>query len=208
MNTPNFEIFVNAVKKSPFQKKKLEKYLSSKDEWFFIQAEEFSKQYLGYLKAENIDVAYAVQAYQKLCNDMMKCQIYFMKTGKYSDISSNAEEANKNIYENESVMKLYMIGLALSQFLWSTHYEMYSCLLQEIKERSGKIKSYLEIGPGHGLFLTKAMELIDPDANITAVDISSTSIRITQSIINYLKPGIKNIQFHNVDMLKLDLINK
>jgi len=149
-----------------------------------------------------------VEAYQKLCNDMMKCQIFFMKTGKYSMISADASEANKNIYENESVMKLYMIGLALSQFLWSSHYDMYTCLIQSIKQNSKDIKSYLEIGPGHGLFMNKAIELIDGKSTITAVDISSTSIAITKSILNYLKPGSQNIIYHTIDMLKLNLDEK
>jgi SAM-dependent methyltransferase len=208
MNTPNFERFVNAVKKSPFQKKKLEKYLDTRDTAFFIQAEEFSKQYISYLESENIEVQYAVEAYQKLCNDMMKCQIFFMKTGKYSNISANADEAKKNIYENETIMKLYMIGLALSQFLWSTHYDMYSCLIKSLRDHSKNIKSYLEIGPGHGLFLSKAIEIIDPNSTITAVDISSTSIKITKSIIKYLKPDSTNIIYYTMDMLKLNLNDK
>jgi len=208
MNSPNFDRFVNAVKKSPLQKKKLEKYLSGKDAIFFEQAEDFSKEYIRYLESQDIDIEYAVEAYQKLCSDMMKCQIFFMKTGKYSMISSDADEANKNIYENEAVMKLYMIGLALSQFLWSTHYDMYTFLVKDIKQHSGDIKSYLEIGPGHGLFLNRAIEAISPESTITAVDISSTSIAITKSIINYLKPESKNVIYHTTDMLKLDLDKK
>ena len=208
MNAPSFERFVNAVKKSPLQKKKLEKYLSTRDDRFFQQAEEFSKQYIAYLDKENIDFEYAVAGYQKLCSDMMKCQVLFMKTGKYSTISADADEANKNIYENESVMKRYMIGLALSQFLWNSHYEMYTCLVESIAGNARNIKSYLEIGPGHGLFLNKAIELISPQSNIAAVDISSTSIGITQSIINFLKPESKNIAYYCTDMLKLDLSEK
>jgi SAM-dependent methyltransferase len=208
MNYPNFARFTDAVKKSPFQKKKLERYLASRDESFFIKAEEFSSLYINYLESENIEVEYAVAAYQKLCNDMMKCQIYFMKTGKYSNTSADAEEADKNIYSNEKVMKLYMIGLALSQFLWASHFEIYTCLIQNIEKRSGDIKSYLEIGPGHGFFLYKATELLKPSAVLTAVDISNTSIAITKSIINYLKPDQQNIEYHTADMLKLGLDKK
>jgi SAM-dependent methyltransferase len=208
MNAPYFERFVNAVKKSPLQRKKLEKYLSGRDDRFFEQAEEFSKLYSGYLDHEHIPLEYAIEAYQKLCNDMMKCQVFFMKTGKYSFISSDAEEAKKNIYENEDVMKHYMIGLALSQFLWSTHYEMYECLIRNLKKYSNDIHSYLEIGPGHGLFLNKALEIINSNAKFTAVDISHTSIEISKSILEYLKPDNKNISFYKTDMLKLSLDEK
>lgn len=206
MNTPHFERFVSAVKKSPFQKKKLEKYLGTRDEVFFAQAEEFSKLYIGYLEHEGIDLEYAVQAYQKLCNDMMKCQIYFMKTGVYP--VDSAEVANQDIYSNPEVMKLYMVGLALSQFLWQSHYEIYTCLLDNLKKEAPHIKSYLEIGPGHGVFLNKAIEIIDPKAEITVVDISATSMAITQSMIKYFKPTSSNIVYHTKDMLDLDLDNK
>jgi len=207
MNYPNFSRFIEAVKKSPFQKKKIEQYLLTRDENYFSEAEEFAVMYAGYLESQKIDLQYAVQAYQKLCNDMMKCQIFFMKTGKYSTVSSDADQANDNIYKNEEVMKLYMIGLALSQFLWPSHYEIYTCLLDSLKSRSKVIKNYLEIGPGHGLFLNKALEIMSPDALATAVDISKTSIDITRSIINYLRPNASNVVYHNIDMLKLDLNN-
>jgi 2-polyprenyl-3-methyl-5-hydroxy-6-metoxy-1,4-benzoquinol methylase len=203
MHTPNFERILNALNKSPLQKKKLEKFLSTRDVFYFEEAEDFSKQYISYLDSENIPIEYAVKAYQKLCNDMMKCQIFFMKTGKYPTLSS--EEADKNIYSNEAVMKLYMVGLALSQFFWVSHYEIYTFLIYNIKKYSQNIKSYLEIGPGHGLFLNKAIEIIGSNAKLTAVDISETSMNITRSIIKYFKPENKNISYHTIDMLKLTL---
>lgn len=147
-----------------------------------------------------------MEAYQRLCNDMMKCQIYFMKYDKYPTQSS--EEANLNIYSNEAVMKLYMIGLAISQFLWESHYIIYSCLISSIKKYSPNIRTYLEIGPSHGLFLNKAIELIDPNSKITTVDISSTSMSITKSIIKYFKPSNTNITYHTIDMLELSLHDK
>jgi 2-polyprenyl-3-methyl-5-hydroxy-6-metoxy-1,4-benzoquinol methylase len=204
--TRNFERFLNSVKKSPLQRKKLDKYLETRDDLFFEQAEEFSTQYIGYLESERIDPEYAVQAYQKLCNDMMKCQIFFIKNGVYP--LSSAAEANEQIYSNEEVMKLYMVGLALSQFLWASHYEIYMCLVENIKKYAPGINSYLEIGPGHGIFLNKAIEIIDPGAKITVVDISKTSMDITKSMINYFKPQSRNIAYHTTDMLDLDLEQK
>src|SRR5260221_4447540 len=203
MNTPSFDRIVNAIKTSPLQKKKLEKYLLTRDDWFFKQAEEFSIQYIGYLESESIPVEYAIEAYQKLCNDMMKCQIYFMKTGKYP--ANSSEEANENIYANETIMKLYMVGLAMSQFLWSSHYELYSCLIKSLTKYSKNIRAYLEIGPGHGVFLNKAVELIGVESKITVVDISSTSISITKSILNYFKQKNKNINYYNTVIIYLKL---
>ena len=36
------------------------------------------------------------------------------------------KQAYESVYNNISEMKSYMIGLAISQFLWPKHYAMYS----------------------------------------------------------------------------------
>jgi len=77
-----------------------------------------------------------------------------------------------------------------------------------LKKYGNDIHTYLEIGPGHGLFLNKALETINSEANFTAVDISETSIAITKSILAYLKPGSRNIAFYTKDMLELSLDEK
>lgn len=59
-------------KKSPLQKKKIKKYLEIQDEHFFYLAEKFSQNYIGYLKSQNISLEYAVDAYSKMCSDMIK----------------------------------------------------------------------------------------------------------------------------------------
>jgi ubiquinone/menaquinone biosynthesis C-methylase UbiE len=208
MKTENFSKFIELVyAKAPLQKKKLDKYLTGQDEMFFLEAEDFAKQYIKYLNDHNISLEYAVTAYLKMCNDFMKCQISFMKTGSYPVQLSG--EAFDKVYNNQVEMKSYMIGLALSQFLWPTHYAMYSCLMNALGKYSDQIKSYLEIGPGHGLFLSKAIDLIHPNAECMAVDISPTSMEITKSIIQYLYP-IKNAQinYHIGDMLELDINKK
>ena len=85
-------------------------------------------------------------------------------------------------------MKAYMMGLALSQFLWPNHYEIYRAFETHLKSIGPNLKSYLEIGPGHGLFLLKVLEYLPPEADIHAVDISAASIDLTRSIIQRLKP--------------------
>lgn len=83
-------------------------------------AGEFATKYSDYLKSENIPVEYAVDAYLKMCNDMIKSQIYFMRTGKYP--IEKAEQAFKLVYNKDKEMKPFMIGLAISQYLWSSYY--------------------------------------------------------------------------------------
>ncbi|MDD2542755.1 MAG: class I SAM-dependent methyltransferase [Desulfuromonadaceae bacterium] len=73
-----------------------------------------------------------------------------------------------------------MYGLFLSYFLWPNHYAILDFFIQ--KSRNIKsIKNYLEIGPGHGLYLSQARRLFS-EAQFTALDISPTSLEISKDI--------------------------
>ena len=196
------KILESIYAKSPFQKKKIEKHFSKRNERFYREAEKFSTDYLGYLENQGIELDFAVGAYLKMCSSIMHSQIKFMKTGKY--LTHSSQEAYNNVYQSENEMKLYMIGLALSQFLWETHYEMYKFFVKCIDENHQGINSYFEIGPGHGLFLNKALDYLKEKTKIVIVDISSISINITKSIVNYFRPQHKNLEYHNIDILKYD----
>ena len=201
------QILEIVYKKSPLQKKKLENYLASCDESFFKTVERFSIDYIGYLKSQNISVEYAVDAYLKMCGNMLKNQIYFMKTEKYP--VEQANDAFENVYNNRKEMTSHMIGIAISQLLWPTHYGLLSFFKDSLKENGHAISSYLEIGPGHGLYLREAMQYLNNDINIVAVDISLTAIEIVQSIMKYFfKERTLKITYHNIDMLDLRLSDK
>lgn len=199
-SAPEFFKLVDAIiAKSPFQKKKLYQYLSEMDRHFFVRAEEFTIDYGNYLASQGIPFDYAVNAYLDMCKSMLKCQIEFMKTGAYSSTDHN--QAFSEVYSNPNLMKSYMIALALSQFLWSTHYKIYLDFERCISNNARNIGSYLEIGPGHGLYLRKAIQSLKPEADINAVDISPISIGITKSIINHFYPNLSNVTFWTGDIL-------
>lgn len=203
MQHKNIEYLKNKIfEKSPFQQKKLEDFFSKQDEKFNQDFELFLEEYIGYLNKNSMTIEYGIDAYLKMVNDMFKSQIKFMRTGKYPVI--NTTEAIDNVYNDKTEMLSYMIGLALSQYLWSTHYEMFNHLKEELRINTKEIKNYLEIGPGHGLFLKNAIDILDEDTNMTAIDISPISLEVSKSIIEYFYPN-KNIKFINEDMLKLDL---
>jgi len=203
-----FNNLLNLIyKKAPFQKKKLENYLKFQHDSFFNEAEEFVRQYTIYLDSQGIPVEYAVNAYVKMCNDMMRCQVSFMRSGQYPVEVS--QETFDNVYNNPQEMKSYMIGLAISQFLWGSHYEMFSCLKSALCSYAKGTKSYLEIGPGHGLFLSQAVSVLEDCSRYVAVDISPTSINITKTIMQALHAKDKlNVTYYNEDMLLLSLDNK
>ena len=88
--------------------------------------------FLNILKKKKLDFSYAINAYLKMCVDMMVSQKFFIKYNEYP--VKNEKQAYKNVYNNITEMKSYMIGLAISQFLWPTHYAMYSFFIEKIKK--------------------------------------------------------------------------
>jgi len=203
----NFYLIVNEViKRSSSQKLKISKFLNSTDKLYYKRAESFAKEFFKYLKSENIDFDYAIRAYLKLCTDMMVSQKYFMKFKKYP--LDDEKTAFKEVYDNIKEMKSYMIGVAISQFLWPTHYAMYSFFIEKIANKNLKIQNYLEIGPGHGLFLLQALRNLKKNTNFEIVDISKTSIQITKSIINCLINKEKKIKYNNQNVFDFQNKNK
>ena len=189
--------------KSPLQKKKLEKYLASQSTSFFQEANKFIDDYSGFLESKDISFDYAVDAYLKMCKDMVKSQIYFIKTNKYP--LEDQSQAFDEVYNSKKEMQSYMVGLALSQYLWGTHYEMFKHLTERLKNSNGEINSYLEIGPGHGLFFKEAIAILGDTCQYTAVDISNTSLNLTKSIISYFELDSNNITYYNDDMLNIEI---
>lgn len=189
--------FINLVEKickqSPLQQKRLTAYLDTCDDKFFREADEFVGRYQLFLSEKGISIDYALGAYLKMCNDMLRCQVAFMRTGRYPVAS--AEAAKQSVYESDIEMMSYMVGLGISQFLWSTHYEMFSFFKRCIAEARASISSYLEIGPGHGLLLEHALSTCPSLQRVLAIDISPTSLELTKSVIELFNPNRKSIEF-------------
>jgi SAM-dependent methyltransferase len=177
--SPKFYQFIDGIcEKNCFQRKALQSYLEKQNELFWSRAEEFSEKLISLINIKNMNIEYIIDSYLKMCSDMIKEQIKFRRSGKYSCL--NASEANKNIYALETEMASYVYGLALSQFLWPNHYAMYDFFISESRKITN-VNSYLEIGPGHGLYLVESIKNFS-DAIFYAIDISPVSIGISESI--------------------------
>lgn len=199
----NFDKILTLIyEKSPLQKKRLLKYLATKDIKFFFESEKIATDYLEYLKQEDISLECAVSAYLTLCDNMIICQKKFLRTGYYPIASSNI--ALDLVYNNRKSMVSYMTGLAISQLLWATHYKMFTFFINYFEKQCENINSYLEIGPGHGLFLLKSIENLNDDKTIRVVDISQTSIDMTKSLLNHFYPNRMNIEYYTSDILNFN----
>ena len=128
-----------------------------------------------------------------------------MKNDKYP--LDDQCQAFEQIYNSKQEMQSYMVGLALSQYLWRTHHEMFNHLKDTLQANKKKIHNYLEIGPGHGLFFKEAIKTIGNDCNYTAIDISKTSLDLTKSIISFFEFNDNEINYINDDMLKMKTSN-
>lgn len=200
------EIIERISNKSPLQKKRLVGYLSTRDEVFVKEADDFIDRYERFLSKHGISIEYALDAYLKMCSDMLRCQVAFSRTGRYP--VDSVEDANRSVYAEESEMMSYMVGLGISQFLWPTHYSMFSFFRESIEEVAESIESYLEIGPGHGLLLEHAIGSCPSLSKISAIDISPTSLELAKSVIKFFNPSQSNIEFLLGDVTVMDIADR
>lgn len=169
------------------------------DDDFKCIANEYLSHYCEFLLNEfNIDMDYIIDSYLKMVNDILIEQVRFLRKGIYR--YSKIEEAEENVYSNTDYMFQYMIGVALSQFLWKNHKEMFEFFQSNIKKYSST--RYLEIGCGHGLFFAESIKN-NYFKNYQAIDISQTSIDITSSFIKKIFGELpSNVSFTNFDITK------
>jgi 2-polyprenyl-3-methyl-5-hydroxy-6-metoxy-1,4-benzoquinol methylase len=167
---------------NPIHGKKLKKNITFFDERYNELADAFFKKYIHILQLQNKTLDYAIDCYLQMIADVNSETIEFLRTGKYT--SSTFDEVNQRVYARPETMEYYMHGLIMSQFLWKHHYQMLDYFINTLPEYLNKTKSYLEIGVGHGLYLSKALEILDDKTTLTAVDISTTSIALAKSFIN------------------------
>lgn len=163
----------------PVHAKKIKRNVDFFDDTYYKLADTFLIRYDGYLKKQNKTLDYAINCYLNMISDMNIETVDFYRTGKYS--SSTFEEVNKRVYANPETMEYYMHGLLLSQFLWKHHYQTFHFFLTSLPEYIANTSNYLEIGAGHGLYLSKALEILAIDTRFTVVDISDTSIELAKN---------------------------
>ena len=191
------EIISKIEKINPVHGKKLRKNLKSSDPDYVAIASDFLNKYSRYLKSIGKDFDYAIECYLKVVADMVYEQVQFYQTGMYSSKSFN--DVNKKVYQNTAVMEYHMEGLLLSQILWDQHYRMLKFFLTHLPQYKDNIRSYLEIGGGHGLYVSQALKILNPDVRIDVIDISPTAIKIAKQFIesptvNFFEEDIFNFK--------------
>ena len=167
--------------KNPMHAKTLERRLKKQPPSYFQDTERFLERYMRFLKKDGTSLDEALNCYLKVCSDVMYEQIRFQRTGRYS--CTSLEEAKRRMYGNADVMKTYLHGVLLSQFLWIQHHNIYAHFKKVLAGVREKTRSYLEIGGGHCLYLSEAMNLLGPKTVFDLIDISPTTIAFAKEMI-------------------------
>jgi 2-polyprenyl-3-methyl-5-hydroxy-6-metoxy-1,4-benzoquinol methylase len=181
-------IIVHIGRVNPVHGKKLQALMESMQEPFFSDAEAFLDRYEKWLIARGSSMERAVDHYLQMLADVQYETVRFIQTGAYS--SHSFEEVNQRVYARPEVMEYYMHGLLLSQFLWKHHYLTLTFFREALTSMSGTIASYLEVGGGHGLFLSEAIRINGGEVKYDLIDISEASLEMTRSMV-----GTKEVNF-------------
>ncbi len=168
-------------KQNPLHGKKLKKTLSALKDYEQI-ADHVIDKYSALLKKQGRTIDYGIDCYLKMINDVTYESVQFIQSGKYT--STSFEEVNKRVYGNPEIMEYYMHGLIMSTVLWRHHYHIYNFFVNTFPKYTKDVKRYLEIGGGHGLFVSEAMRILPKDAAIDLVDISQSSINMAKGLID------------------------
>jgi protein-L-isoaspartate O-methyltransferase len=126
------------------------------------------------------DLPRYIYHYKWMCTAFTKEAMYFLRSGEYR--CKTFAEADAQVYSNRPFMTKYMDGLLVSQALWSNHAK---CAIYFKRKFLSRLKSgarYLEIGPGHGLFLAQAAR-IPGVSEVVAWDVSPESVKQARGAI-------------------------
>lgn len=131
------------------------------------------EELIAYYDSEGITPEQQAEMYLRFCRTTMEEQIYFSKTQKYR--YNSFEQVENLVYKNEEYMRMYMIALALTLYLWKSNREIFRFYRSQICNAKGNY--FLEVGPGHGRYISEAVRYRN-FKEYTGVDVSQTSIEV------------------------------
>ena len=118
---------------------------------------------------------YLVESYNTIVNDTLMEQMFFKENKRYR--WSRFDELAHTVYFDDTYMRKYMYGLAITSFLWPNHVALHDFFLSTFPQ--GRKGTYLEIGPGHGYYFMQSARLGNFD-RLLGVDISAASVAVSR----------------------------
>jgi 2-polyprenyl-3-methyl-5-hydroxy-6-metoxy-1,4-benzoquinol methylase len=172
----------------------LEAYLGKQDALFHERANSFFLRYKSFIESESSNLDFGVDCFNKLRASMAAERLAFLRTGQYA--SKSFEEVSRRVYDDPDVMRYHMHGLVFAQFFWPEQYCRLRFFLKQLLQYKPQIRSYLEVGGGHALYITEAMRALSPETKFDLVDVSPSSMALARGII-----GGQRVQYHLMNML-------
>ncbi|EAH5177819.1 class I SAM-dependent methyltransferase [Campylobacter lari] len=195
------KLFKLIEEKNQLHKKCLDGLRFYKEEY-----EDLEKLIVYYKDTLNITLEEQAQSYIVVLNDTLEETRYFIEFGKYR--YSTLAEVENMVYFNENYMKQYMVGLAISSFIWNAHIEVRRYFAKYIDEKQNQENIYLEIGPGHGEFFVKALRS-QKFKEYFGIDISPISCQMSKDIVeNQFGQINAKCEFICKDFTKCEFNNK
>lgn len=157
--------------------------------------------YISFGRSSGLDIAYLGECYDLIVKDTLREQIYFQRHRKYR--YSSFDEVASSVYFDDEYMRKYMHGLAITSYLWPNHRALHRYFLDMLPtELQG---SYLEIGPGHGMYMMSAMRKCAFE-RFDGIDISPTSVEMTKTLLGSGNFGsFENFSIFEQDFLAGDI---
>ena len=175
----NFNLVIKKLKISnPSNYEKLIKFWKKQNINYFKTAEQISKIVFYLEKKWKLKKFYSLASYNSLCKETIEEQFYLKKNGTYRAIKERKN--NLYLYNSKKKMKIYLLGLLLTQILWPGHYKILNFYKNKIKRK--KNAKFLEVGAGHGLM---SKYLLEESSNNNGIicDVSKQSLDLVKIIL-------------------------
>lgn len=158
-------------------------------------------RYLEFCAQRSLDIGYLAQCYDIIVKDTLREQLYFQRHGRYR--YSTFDEVADAVYFDDEYMRKYMYGLAITAWLWPNHRAMHRSFAAAVPADRGG--SYLEIGPGHGVYMLTAMNQSAYE-HFEGIDLSPTSVALTRELLESRDEADgKQYEVHCCDFLEDEL---
>lgn len=118
--------------------------------------------------------------YRWLSGIILDEELHFRRTGRYR--LSTFAEADAQVYSNMELMSRYMNGVLASQLWWRNHTQMLQYFHDDFLQGNPREFRHLEVGPGHGLFLSLAAASANC-GSAEAWDVSDASLMNTRAAL-------------------------
>ena len=130
-----------------------------------------------------------IEGYCEFTVDVNRSQLRYEKDGHYAHQSY--KEVYETAYASHDFMKYYHWGVYTTTFAWTHHLRIYQMYRDQFLSRIRGLAApgrLLDLGAGSGVWHLLASRQL-PGWEMTAVDISETSVRIAREMSGKLRPG-------------------